>query len=287
LAFSPDGTLAAASKNGDLLRIPKGQLSAPKLIRGKGDNLQRIAWMSDGTTVAATSSGEIMLLDAKGDLSRHNLSVVKPYQTIGGLLSMPDRSDLIISISDGSLLRWQPANDRPADLLLAANDSADTLAAMSISLHPSGRWLAASRSDDQLRVYDVIGRAVSLTLPLPTRDTKTVAFSPDGALLAALTSDDRLLVWRFDAQKVSAEPLVNILAVPTVWRLKADQANMRQAQWIEWLDATHLGIATWSGAVLVLCLDPQIWRLRLKELRSDSATDVATTVRTRHFSKIQ
>jgi hypothetical protein len=111
-------------------------------------------------------------------------------------------------------------------------------------------------------------------LSLPTRDSKTVAFSPEGTLLAALTSDDQLNVWRFDAAKGKAEPLVTVSAVPMV-HVKVAQRNPRQAQWIDWIDSTRLGIATSAGAILILSFDQQNWAVRLNALARDKVDGIS------------
>jgi WD40 repeat protein len=149
-----------------------------------------------------------------------------------------------------------------------AKDSSDVLSSLSLALHPSGRWLVASRADDQVRVYDVSGREAPLSLPLASRDSKAIAFSPDGALLATLTSDDRLYVWDFDAAKRSAELIAAVGAVPTIRHTKADR-SARQARWIDWIDGHRLGIATLAGSVLIISFDRKRWTARLERLTID------------------
>jgi len=266
LAFSPDGKLGAAFKDGDLVRVPRDSTGNIQRV-STNSIVRRVAWVLNGTTLAATSDAEILLLDATGNLSRHSIDALKPGMTIGGLLgSAQNLSDLIVSISDGTLLRWEARSNKPAVPLVASKDSADTLSAGSLALHPSGRWLTASRSDDEIRIYDLTGHTMPLALRLPTRNSKTVTFSPDGNLLAALMSDGQLHVWRFDASKGKAELLASVPAVPTPWQAKNDGGSSRQAQWIEWLDPTHLGIAAEVGVVLRLSLDPETWTARLNAL---------------------
>jgi WD40 repeat protein len=271
LAFSPAGVLAAAFRNGTLARIPKEPDAAIARVDSNG-NIQRLAWLADGTRLAATTLTEIVLLDSAGHLSREKVSALKGNQTIGGILRAPDGAGVIISTSDGTLLRWEPrsstqASRTQAQPLVPAEDSADTLSAGSLALHPAGRWLTTTRADDQLRVYDLTGHAPPLVLALPTRDSQVVAFSPDGALLAALTSDDHVHIWRFDPQAGGAQLLASIVPVPMARRASADQGNARQARWIDWADASHLAIATQAGAVLILSLDRQDWTDRLNALR--------------------
>jgi len=263
LAFSLEGTLAAAFKNGDLARIPRDP-NAAVLRVASNSNIQRVAWLSKGT-LAATTPAEIILLDAAGSLSRHDIGALKPGQTIGGLLSIPGDAGVIVSVSDGTLLRWEPG--RPAQPLLPNQDSSDALSALSLAFHPSGRWLTSTRADDQLRVYDATARIAPRSLPLTSRDSKVVAFSPDGNQLTALMSDDRLQVWHFDPHEGRAEQLVSVLAVPTALQAKSGQGSPRQARWIDWIDGTHLGIASRAGPVLILSFDRPNWTARLNALR--------------------
>ena len=268
LAFSPNGTLAAAYRNGELARIPPepdkdvGRIPTNRII-------QRVAWLADGTTLAAATPERILLVDAKGALSDHDIGVLKRNQTIGGLLSTPARPFLIMSISDGTLLRWEPGGNNSAQPLVPSKESADTLSALSLALDPTGRWLVGTRADEQVRVYDVTGSVPTQTLPLPTRDSKTVAFSPDGTLLSILTSDDAIHVWRFNASTGTAKPLISVAGVPTAWRTTADRSNPRQALWIDWVDSSHLAIATYAGSILILSVDPQDWTNRMNTLRNN------------------
>jgi WD40 repeat protein len=266
LAFSPAGVLAAAFKNGTLARIPKEPDAAIARI-DTGTDIRRIGWLPDGTTLAATGPTEIIMVDAAGHLARSKLAALKVNQTIGGLLRAPGGAGAIISISDGTLLRWEPGPGTAAQPLVPPKDSVDTLSAGSLSLHPSGRWLTTTRADDQLRVYDLTGRAPPFVLPLPTRDSQVVAFSPDGKLLAALTSDDQVHIWRFDAQAGRAELLVSVPPVPIARWASADQSHARQALWIDWIDDSHLGVASRAGAVLILSAEQQDWAGRLNALR--------------------
>jgi len=183
------------------------------------------------------------LLDETGKLSRRDVAVLTPEQTIGGILVAPGHAGVIISISNGTLLEWDPESGGPARPLVPPQARGDTLSAMSLALDPSGRWLTATRADDELRIYDLTARISPQVLPLSTRDSKTIAFSPEGTLLAALTSDAKLAVWRFDAHEGKSEPLVTIDAVPTELRPKAKDASLRQAQWIDWIDNDRLAIA--------------------------------------------
>jgi WD40 repeat protein len=267
LAFSPDGSLGAAFKDGDLARVPRDSIGNIQRV-STSCNIERVAWALSGTTLAAASPAAILLLDATGNVSRHPMDALKPGTTIGGLIGGTENlPGLIVSISDGALLSWEPGSSKPAVPLVPPKDSADTLSALSLALHPSGRWLTATRSDDEIRIYDLTGHTAPLALRLPTSDSKTVTFSPDGNLLAALMSDDQLHVWRFDASKGKAELLASVPAVPTPWQVKSDGGSPRQSQWIEWLDATHLGIATNAGMVLRLSLDPAAWTARINTLK--------------------
>ena len=82
---------------------------------------------------------------------------------------------------------------------------------------------------------------------------------------SALMSDGLINVWRFDAQQGSAEPLVKVSAVPTVWQSDAGRGTS-QAPWIDWIDETRLVIATRGGTVLVLSFNQENWTVRLNAL---------------------
>ena len=48
-------------------------------------------------------------------------------------------------------------------------------------------------------------------------------------------------------------------------------SNTREARWIDWIDATHVAIATAAGSVLILSVDPRTWAARLKALAPETA----------------
>ncbi len=268
MAHAAPGTLAVGLRAGDLARISNDQTASMEWI-ASGEDIQRIGWLSDGKTLAATAPTDVLLWNDVGNLSHYKVGGLKPNQTIGGLLSIPDRNGLILSISDGTLLEWQAVSSRPPHPVVPPDDSRDRLSALSLAADPSGRWLVTSRADDEIRVYDLSGQDRPLILPLAATGSKTVAFSPSGRMLAALTSDDQLTIWQFEPGTGEAKLLVTIGAVPTALRAQGTETSPREAEWIDWVDDTRLGIATSRGAVLALSLDQQYWEDRLRALMRD------------------
>ncbi|MCB1744926.1 MAG: WD40 repeat domain-containing protein, partial [Gammaproteobacteria bacterium] len=265
LAFSADGTLGVATRDGELARVPM-EPDASIVRASIGESPQRVAWSGDGKKLFGTTANAVLRLDPEGRLQALDGLGLAPGQSVGGLTGMTPDDALIYSLSDGSLMRWAAGTAAP---LLPAASSADRLSALSLSLHPNGRWLTATRADDELRVYDLTAQVAPLRLPLPSKDTKTVAFSPSGDLLAALGSDDGLHLWRFDPENGHAEPIASVPAVPSLLQTSADGLRARQASWIAWIDDTHLGIATRGGRILSLLIDPERWRTRIEALRSN------------------
>lgn len=67
-----------------------------------------------------------------------------------------------------------------------------------ISLHPTGRILAAGSSDQRLMLWSLPdGQPAEPGILSPTPVTRTMAFSPDGELIACAGGDNRIRVFRF------------------------------------------------------------------------------------------
>lgn len=237
LAMSDAGHLAVALENGRILRsAADGGVETV----GLGVRIERLAW-ADGTLWG--TSGRGILRWPLGAVAEHLTDATLPTpQSIGGLVLRGQT--LIYGRSDGALMRWDADGSTP---LLDLEESADSLAAMRLALDPSARFLATTRADDHLGLYDLeTGKALPLEglLPAGSRD---VAFSPGGDMIAVLGNDDILTLWRFDAGAGRAEIYGSFHPVPDLLR---DPPLPRQVSSVDWLEDQVLLITTVAGYVL-------------------------------------
>lgn len=261
LAFADDGSLAAVHRDGTVVIRTGAGLGVERTEHIGGMN-QRLAWIGDA--VAASRAAPDVTLIARGAPVRVFASA--PDAALAdGVAGRPDGAGFVTSHPDGSVRQWTLEGE-PA-ILLSAATVADMRSALSLALHPGGRWLAATRSDEQVKLYDLDGTFPPVSLPLYRRDTKVVAFSPDGARFAALGSDARLYVWKFDAANGATGLLISVPAVPQTAGLRRNRMDGRRpASWMAWRDSRHIAIATTFGEVLTLDLDEHAWRRRLDAL---------------------
>jgi WD40 repeat protein len=184
-----------------------------------------------------------------------------------GIVATSDGKSLITSHVDGSIRRWTPSSGT-VEMVISAEEVGDDHSALSLDIDPSGRWLAATRSDDLVKLYDLSRRSPTIVLQVFGRDTKTVAFSPNGKRLAVLGSDGQLYEWDFDPASGSIGDGLSTAAVPQSLRIDPGRDRGRPASWIDWLDDDRLAIATIYGSVLYLNFDRAVWRKRLEEVAS-------------------
>lgn len=265
LAFGGDGALGVAQADG-FVTIRHGEAFAPLRVERLGGVIQRLAWT--GALLAVSNATEqIALIARTGAIRRLQPASRDGFPVADGLAGTADGAFIYTSHVDGSIRRWA-VSDGAVDVVLSAEAAMDDRSALSLSLDPSQRWLAATRTDEQVRLYDLSGNAEPVALPVFARDTKVVAFSPDGRRFAALGSDARLYVWSFDAQNGRHALLASLPAVPEAvrgGRLSRDDER-RAANWIDWRDSRRIAIATAAGEALLLDIDPAAWRRRLGEI---------------------
>lgn len=87
-------------------------------------------------------------------------------------------------------------HDLTREPLILSND--DRTHFTDIAFHPSGRWLAATSKDGNVKLYDTDTWKVSKTYAWNIGRLRSIAFSPDGALAAAGSDTGKIVVWDVD-----------------------------------------------------------------------------------------
>ncbi len=169
---------------------------------------------------------------------------------IGGLTAHGD--DYYYALSNGALMRLRYGQ---SEQIVPLEQSADRLAALSLDLHPQGRFLVATRADDKVLVHDLEGKLPSSRLDIRSIDSKAVAFSPDGTMVAVLSTAGALGVWRFDPNANTALLHFMVDPVPPALRGTAERLGTRAATGMAWIDDTKIAVSSTSGDAIILSTD--------------------------------
>lgn len=267
LVFGADGRLAVGDSNGTL-RLLEGNPLQMKRDESIGNEVKRVA-LAAATLAASHSSGSITLLPLVGDKAQ-----LPSETTPDGLLGLPNGT-LYSSHVDGSIHRWD-VETGVGQNAVPAEAVAENMSAFSLAIDPSGRWLAASRSDDRVKLYDLTDKAAPMELPIFSLGSKTVAFSPSGRHFALLGVEGRLYVWNFDAVGASADLILTLPAVPrSTFPANAGTVRQRPAMWLDWLDSERIVIASVFGELLMLNVNETSWGTALCDVALISKPDAA------------
>lgn len=267
LVFGADGRLAVGDSNGTL-RLLEGNPLQMKRDASTGNEVKRVA-LAGATLAASHLSGPIALLPLVGDEAQ-----LQSETTPDGLLGLPNGT-LYSSHVDGSIHRWD-VETGVGQNAVSAEAVAENMSAWSLAIDPSGRWLAASRSDDRVKLYDLTGKTAPMELPIFSLGSKTVAFSPSGRYFAVLGVEGRLYVWEFDATGASADLTLTLPAVPrSTLPANAGTVRPRPAMWLDWLDSERIVIASVFGELLMLNVNETSWGTALCDVALVSKPDDA------------
>lgn len=255
VATSAAGDLAAVDADGGVAiwRAPADRRAPDVTVDGVA--ARRLAIRHDGRIVATTAEGGL-IASAKGEARRIDGAGPSP----DGVAVLPG-GGFVISNTEAAFPLFDASGARAGALEAEIVDA--RLSASSLSAHPGGRWLAASRDDGVIRLFTLDPPTITVDLPILRKDSKFVAFSPDGAKLAALDSGGNLYVWAFDAGHGAAIPYLQLPALP---ERGAPQNEAREANGLAWLTPDCLAIGSQRRGIFQICHDLTALKARARRL---------------------
>jgi WD40 repeat protein len=190
VAFSPDGTLLAATSKDTTVRLWSVADGTPvRTLTGHTDWVWGVAFSPDGTILAATGGDSTVRLwrVADGTLLR---TLTGHTEWLYGVAFNPDGTLLATSNDDRTACLWRVADGTPLHTL-----TGHTGLVVAVAFSPDGALLATTSHDHTARLWSVADGTPVRALVGHTNNVNGVAFSPDGALVATASNDRTVRLW--------------------------------------------------------------------------------------------
>lgn len=195
LAFSPDGSLFAASDANGAVQIWDAR-SGALAHRFDSTWITGLAFSPDGKTLAAASDTFILLYDLAGQTARE-----LPVEAEGGIHALafsPDGKRLAYGGHDYRVYLLDVAAGQPSGKPLNAH----TGSIEALAFSPDGSMLASGGFDRRIILWDMreaaFGRQTGPPLEGHGDFVTTLAFSPDGKKLVSGGKDGYIFLWDVD-----------------------------------------------------------------------------------------
>ncbi|MDG9715884.1 WD40 repeat domain-containing protein [Streptomyces sp. DH24] len=207
VAFSPDGTLLAATGRGGGIRLwDMTDRTAPRPVgtppaSHDKENIVSVAFAPDGRTLAtAGDDGTVRRWDLTDPA--HPAPLGAPARaderSVRAVAFTPDGRTLATAGYTGTVRLWRVAGRdglEPLGKPLRGHEAS----VWTVAFSPDGRTLATGGFDETVRLYDTTdpARPAPLGDPLTVHSAPvwSVTFSPDGRTLAGAGQDDTVVLW--------------------------------------------------------------------------------------------
>ena len=158
-------------------------------LEGHTERIIKIAFSSDGTTLASASEDRtIRLWDVVTGDHKHTLTGHRSH--IYSITFSPDGKTLASGSENGRIRLWN-ATVGQYRVTLEGHSGA----VKSVAFSPDGKTLASGSSDRTIRLWNATIGLYKVTLEGHSEGINSVAFSPDGRTLASGSSDRTIRLW--------------------------------------------------------------------------------------------
>ena len=156
--------------------------------------ITEIAYSPDGTRIAAATTKDIWLYDARSGVALKLLT--GHTDSVRTVAFSPSGNTLASGGSDGTVRGW---NVRAGTLFETIQGHGGSV--LSVRFSPDGATLASAGADKLIRLWDVWNGDFKGTLAGHLEPVDTIAFSPDGSIIASGSRDGAVMLWDFHTGK--------------------------------------------------------------------------------------
>jgi WD40 repeat protein len=169
-------------------------------LQGHTDWVNSVAWSSDGTKLASSSSD--------GSIRIWNVGTAETITTLQGHIYVvwsvawsPDGTKLASGSVDRSIRIW---NAETAESIATLQGHIDTVT--SIAWSPDDTKLASGSGDESIRIWNAETAESIATLQGHADAVTSVAWSPDGTKLASGSYDESIRIWDVEQRSILLPP---------------------------------------------------------------------------------
>ncbi|HZN37005.1 MAG TPA: c-type cytochrome domain-containing protein [Pirellulaceae bacterium] len=208
VALSPDGTLLAVARHGEVELLTFPGREAVEKFGGLRGSVNGLAFSRDGNRVVAASGepglfGEATIFPADGTDSLP-VSFRGHKDSLYAAALSPDGTILATGGYDSTIKLWNVQEVKELRTLEGHNG-----AVFELAFRPDGKVLASASGDRTVKLWNVATGERLDTLKESQKELYTLAFSPDGSRLAGGGVDNRIRVWQItEGAKEGSNPLL-------------------------------------------------------------------------------